>query len=45
MFDVYKDVAAKSIGKYGVGSCGPRGFYGTVGMSFDSYFYSLIILS
>lgn len=25
-----KEVAAKSIGKYGVGSCGPRGFYGTV---------------
>ncbi len=23
--------AIKSIQKYGVGSCGPRGFYGTIG--------------
>ena len=29
---ILKEAAAKSIGKYGVGSCGPRGFYGTVGM-------------
>lgn len=26
--------AAKSVSKYGVGSCGPRAFYGTVGMLF-----------
>ncbi|EPB67796.1 hypothetical protein ANCCEY_13110 [Ancylostoma ceylanicum] len=25
-----EDVAKKTIRKYGVGSCGPRGFYGTV---------------
>lgn len=25
-----QDVAKKTILKYGVGSCGPRGFYGTV---------------
>lgn len=25
-----KDVAKSTIFKYGVGSCGPRGFYGTV---------------
>ena len=24
--------AVETIRKYGVGSCGPRGFYGTVGM-------------
>ena len=28
-----QDVAANSITKYGVGACGPRGFYGTVGES------------
>ena len=28
---LFQDVAAKTIRKYGVGSCGPRGFYGTVG--------------
>lgn len=27
-----KEEAIKSIRKYGVGSCGPRGFYGTIGM-------------
>jgi len=27
-----KESAANSIRKYGVGSCGPRGFYGTVGV-------------
>lgn len=26
-----KETAIKSIQKYGVGSCGPRGFYGTIG--------------
>ena len=26
-----QESAADSIRKYGVGSCGPRGFYGTVG--------------
>ena len=26
-----KDKAKKAVYKYGVGSCGPRGFYGTVG--------------
>lgn len=28
---VIEERAIKSIRKYGVGSCGPRGFYGTVG--------------
>lgn len=27
-----EDSAVECIKKYGVGSCGPRGFYGTVGM-------------
>lgn len=26
-----KDTAIKSLHRYGVGSCGPRGFYGTIG--------------
>lgn len=29
--------AIKSLRKYGVGSCGPRGFYGTVGKFFFYY--------
>ena len=28
---LFKEKAVKSLRKYGVGSCGPRGFYGTVG--------------
>lgn len=31
--------AIQSIRKYGVGSCGPRGFYGTVGESFILHMY------
>jgi hypothetical protein len=27
----FKEVAIKTLRKYGCGSCGPRGFYGTVG--------------
>ena len=27
-----EDTAVECIRKYGVGSCGPRGFYGTVGI-------------
>jgi serine palmitoyltransferase len=27
-----EDVAIKTLRKYGTGSCGPRGFYGTIGM-------------
>ena len=26
-----QDAAVASVQKYGVGSCGPRGFYGTIG--------------
>lgn len=26
-------VAEETMRKYGVGSCGPRGFYGTIGMN------------
>lgn len=29
--------AVECINKYGVGSCGPRGFYGTVGVCSSSY--------
>lgn len=28
---VIQESAVKAIRKYGVGSCGPRGFYGTIG--------------
>jgi hypothetical protein len=31
-----QEAAVKSLRKYGVGSCGPRGFYGTVGKKFSS---------
>ena len=34
-----QETAIKSIQKYGVGSCGPRGFYGTIG-KFNSMFFS-----
>jgi serine palmitoyltransferase len=38
------DAAIKGLRKYGVGSCGPRGFYGTVGeMSFIQLFLSNFI--
>ena len=30
-----EEVAKKTIFKYGVGSCGPRGFYGTVDVHLD----------
>lgn len=29
--DHIKDVAIKTLREYGVGSCGPMGFYGTIG--------------
>ncbi|PZC78679.1 hypothetical protein B5X24_HaOG217239 [Helicoverpa armigera] len=29
------DAALESLGKYGVGSCGPRGFYGTIDVHLD----------
>ena len=31
----------KSLKKYGVGACGPRGFYGTVGGSYKVSSWSL----
>ena len=31
------DSAVECINKYGVGSCGPRGFYGTVGVYSNKY--------
>jgi serine palmitoyltransferase len=38
------DAAIKGLRKYGVGSCGPRGFYGTVGeIHFISLFLSNLI--
>ena len=36
-----QEVAAESINQYGVGSCGPRGFYGTVG-EYGLYFFLII---
>jgi 7-keto-8-aminopelargonate synthetase-like enzyme len=30
-----QEIAAKTIDKYGVGSCGPRGFYGTIDVHLD----------
>lgn len=32
-----EEAAIVCLKKYGVGSCGPRGFYGTVGMFFTLY--------
>lgn len=34
--EIVKKKAKEAIFKYGVGSCGPRGFYGTVGKSHSS---------
>ena len=28
---LFQEAAIASVDKYGVGSCGPRGFYGTIG--------------
>jgi serine palmitoyltransferase len=33
--DVVKDAAVKALSKYGCGSCGPRGFYGTIDAHLD----------
>lgn len=32
-----REKAIESIKKYGVGACGPRGFYGTIGKSFSNF--------
>lgn len=40
-----KEKAIASIKKYGVGSCGPRGFYGTIGKSFFFIFLFSLFLS
>jgi hypothetical protein len=32
---LFEEIAKKTIYKYGVGSCGPRGFYGTVDVHLD----------
>ena len=40
-----KETAIKSIQKYGVGSCGPRGFYGTIGKIFRELFVFFNILA
>ena len=29
-----KDSSIAALHKYGVGTCGPRGFYGTIGITF-----------
>jgi 7-keto-8-aminopelargonate synthetase-like enzyme len=31
--EVIEDAAIECVKKFGVGSCGPRGFYGTVGVA------------
>ena len=31
LFMILQAEAQKALSKYGVGSCGPRGFYGTMG--------------
>ena len=33
---VIEDAAIETLRKYGVGTCGPRGFYGTMGKSDSS---------
>jgi serine palmitoyltransferase len=33
----------EAVNKYGVGSCGPRGFYGTFGKYFIIYIYYIYI--
>lgn len=40
---LYQEKAASSIRKYGVGSCGPRGFYGTVGKCNDCTEFHTIV--
>ena len=37
------EAAIKGLRKYGVGSCGPRGFYGTVGMEKINWFRCKLI--
>jgi serine palmitoyltransferase len=38
---INKERAIKAIQKYGVGSCGPRGFYGTIGKKILFFFLNL----
>lgn len=43
---VKQDSCTKALEKYGVGSCGPRGFYGTIGIALMlKYIDSLTILN
>lgn len=35
--DKMKEVAIDTLKEYGVGTCGPSGFYGTIGESLASY--------
>ena len=35
MYLIFQESAQKALRKYGVGSCGPRGFYGTMGRFFQ----------
>jgi serine palmitoyltransferase len=43
--DTIQEAAIKSMRKYGVGSCGPRGFYGTVGKSvaYIEFLFQIVI--
>lgn len=40
-----QESCTKSLEKYGVGSCGPRGFYGTIGMIWHGHFWSSYIVN
>lgn len=39
-----QDSAIATVQKYGVGSCGPRGFYGTIGKKFCLFLMTVFIL-
>jgi 7-keto-8-aminopelargonate synthetase-like enzyme len=38
----YQDSCISSLEKYGVGSCGPRGFYGTIGLYYHPQTMTLV---
>jgi serine palmitoyltransferase len=42
--DSIKDKAVEALRKYGVGSCGPPGFYGTLGRSSKALQYASAML-
>lgn len=42
--ETIREKAIESLKKYGVGSCGPRGFYGTVGKKFYLSYYLIVLI-